>query len=458
MPYSALHADTGDICFAATADPDGDYVCIKCEAGVTHIDSHSRQLPNGGQTTVRSYFMYKNCGHAGKKQVNEQCGGGGGDGNSSGGGGEDPIHKIRKWDALGEALRRFSDSHHQVEATIGNKRADALLEFEQPHEEYGKGLVIEYQNKNEGKDIEATEKHFARNQYTTVWLWDEQFSYESHIPDIELFGGKVYTPWPDAVPPNEDWTGIGFAQEKQLEWAKAHGRGLTNSTVKANIPLLEWLNQCDMVVGVSPRLEFEKHVTPSVPLVVNDVSNGLVYTTVNVDDIPDIHEGNPVKPIYDGDIAVSDVDYYAPAELWWRESPWHEKFRGTLELPIGDNSDGEPTKPTTSPPFAEWLRSGDDPQGIIRILKRAHVNGEHDIDESRKDRNMARKRVKRIIEHNTGNSQSSTVSDRAVRTIGSHSNVPNTLIRWAIGQLHADGEIEEPQRDRYRLPHSTRRQ
>lgn len=449
MPYTALHSDTGDIHFTGQASANDQYLCIDCEESVEYVQSHFRELANGTETRVTEHFRYSNCVHGTVDSVSDGTGAGGGAG---GGGGESELHERRKKAALAEACMRFSASYWDDEVDIGSKRADALLVFEDPHEEYGKGLVIEYQHKNEGKDIQETEKHFAQHEYTTVWLWEDQFTFESSIPDIDLFGGRVYTPWPDAVPKIENWRGIGLAQEKQSEWSRAFDQGLTKSVVEATIPLTEWMEQTDTLIGVAPRLDIDPHFNGDVPLIVNDVTEDTVYMTVNVGDIPDIHEGNAVQPrCNDIDVAVSDVDYYAPMGIWWDETTWYEKFPGALDYPIEDTSDGEPTKPTTSPPFAEWLRSDTDPQSIIQLLESAHANGKHDIPDSRRGRNTARKRVKRIIKHNTGGKQAETVSLRAIKTIGSHSNIPNSLIRWAIDKLSAEGEVEESEPGRYRL-------
>jgi hypothetical protein len=222
MAFTAEHADTGDIHNVAQADPDDDYLCLDCANEVAYVRQHVRATPTGGNTTVASHFR---CG----------CVNGGGGGGGGGGVHESRIHKRRKRDALQEAVNRFEAADFDTEAYLGEKRADALLTFDEPHEQYGKGLVIEYQHKNEGKDINATEQHFARREYTTVWLWEDQYTYDSAVPDIDLFGGRVYTPWPDAVPQVEAWPGRGHDAEKREQWANAYDRGLTDASVPATI-------------------------------------------------------------------------------------------------------------------------------------------------------------------------------------------------------------------------------
>lgn len=232
MPFVAIHADSGELNFTKQAEPEDDYLCAECEARAEYVRSHKRE-PNGASTyRVRSHFRRSNCdcGFGDGSAAHEGGGGGGG------GAAESTIHKRRKLAAMHEATTRFDCSDFSTERYIGEKRADAVVVFEDPHEKYGKGLVIEYQHKNEGKDIEETQEHFARNEYTTVWLWEDQFSFPGEIPEIDLFGGEVYTPWPDAVPTVDRWSGLGLDHEKREKWERAYQDGLTNSSVPASFP------------------------------------------------------------------------------------------------------------------------------------------------------------------------------------------------------------------------------
>jgi len=228
MAFTARHAETDDLHNVALADPEAEYRCLDCDEELSYVRQHLRTLPSGGTTAVTAHFSHQ--------------GGGGGSACGGGGGGETDIHKRRKRDALQEAVNRFDAADYGTEVYIGDKRADALLEFEEPHSEYGKGLVIEYQHKNEGKDIAATEQHFAKNEYTTVWLWEDQYTYDSEIPEIDFFSGRVYTPWPDAVPPADTWRGRGLDAEKRAEWETAHDRGLTDAVVEATV-VRHWVIQ-----------------------------------------------------------------------------------------------------------------------------------------------------------------------------------------------------------------------
>ena len=199
MPYIAKNRDTGDIVIIEDADPVANFVCPDCDDIVAYVREHERKGVNG---TVSAFFRYDECGHAGIDPSESEY-----TRTASGGTGESNIHKQRKWTALQVAIERFDYSHYATEKRIGSKRADAFLEFEEPHEEYGRGLVIEYQHKNESKDIIETERHFAQYEYTTLWLWEEQFKSLDGVPEVDLFDGRVCTPWPYAVPKQPEWSG-----------------------------------------------------------------------------------------------------------------------------------------------------------------------------------------------------------------------------------------------------------
>lgn len=297
---TAHHTESEEIHFVAQADPEADYSCIDCEEPVEYVRGHNRKHPSGTVSTVSAHFRYSNCSHGTVDHTKRQGPSGGG---GSGGGGESQLHKQRKRAALQEALQRFSSSDYDTEYTIGSKRADEVIIFEDPHEEYGKGLVIEYQHKNEGKDIPETEKHFARHEYTTVWLWEEQYNFSSQIPEIDLFGGRVYTPWPDAVPPQDDWNGLGHDTLKRESWANAHENGLTTFEVPATV-IRDW-------VVPSQQEYWDRRPWPDRFDEPDQFLIGWDYAKVE---------------------ATIPAEWIIPAQHeYWEQQPWDDRFRNESE-------------------------------------------------------------------------------------------------------------------------------
>lgn len=230
MPVVAKNRDTGELVIIEDADPLANFVCPDCDQTVAYVREHHRE---GVDDTVSAFFRYDNCPHLGSKTSESEHDHSGGGGNA-----EDPIHRRRKWTALQVALNRFDHSQYSTEKYIGSKRADAVLEFDEPHEEYGRGLVIEYQHKNESKDIVKTERHFAEYEYTTLWLWEDQFKSLDGIPEVDLFGGRVFTPWPYAVPEQSDWSDLDhyiYPESKYRTQAAIENRS-TTLRVEATTP------------------------------------------------------------------------------------------------------------------------------------------------------------------------------------------------------------------------------
>jgi len=346
MPYTAYSVDKDDLVFVQQADAEGRFKCIDCNGAVSYVRSHRRNNPSGGQYTVNAHFRHNNCDHGTINAPADSSGGGGG----SGGGGESEIHKRRKWAAMQEALNRFEASDYDTERQIGSKRADAVVVFDEPHEVYGKGLVIEYQHKNEGKDIEATERHFAEAEYTTVWLWEDQYDFTSSVPEIDFFGGRVYTPWPDAVPQQSNWRGLGHDSKKRQEWASAYDEGLTKAEVKAKIPS-EYFDEQSR--SIWRQQDWTDLFSPS---------DEPKYRLQAV--IPVIDAGSLPQP------ALMKRWWLPHPRKVWRTGSWEERFRGTATIPTTD------PKTTTKAgiPFGKWV--AEDNNSLYRDhLKQANERG-----------------------------------------------------------------------------------
>jgi len=177
----------------------------------------------------------------------------GGEGGStvgfSAGGGEKPIHRSRKGIALSVALEHFKTDQEDVKVTeygieganahptkyVNGKRPDGYLEFDQGHFRYGKGIAIEYQHKNEQKDIQGTAKQYREAKYSTIWLWGDQFDESGNLPTVNLFDGRVDQVWPYPVPDQSQWCGNGF-KKLQQDWREGWQNGLSESGAPATLP------------------------------------------------------------------------------------------------------------------------------------------------------------------------------------------------------------------------------
>jgi len=314
MAFTAVDEDEGRIVFTAEATGTAEYTCPDCTQPAEFVRSHLRNQ-NGEKVRVRAHFRYPNCKCYGKEpSASENPAGGGG-----GGGGESELHKRRKSAALAEALHRFPNAEYSTEEyTIGEKRADAALIFDEPHQEYGKGLAIEYQHKNESKDLGETETHFAKREFTTVWLWEDQFSFTTTIPDINLFGGRVYTPWPDAVPPTDAWRDRGMNAQLRKKWSRAKQNGLVKYGSDAILPK-EWCDEKAQDVWNGQRWYniVQKHSTGLSEFTDSDVWHAEEY----------IEDVRPKSPDADVPARLPNEWYEKQSQRLFRNQGWNELFR-----------------------------------------------------------------------------------------------------------------------------------
>lgn len=354
MTWTATHAESGEIHFPKQADHTDSYECIDCGEPVQFVRSHERDPQGKSKHRVSAHFRRHQCA-CGSGDGSISGGGGGGEG--GGGTGESELHKRRKRAALQEATERFPAAEYGTEQYIGQKRADAFIEFEDSHQEYGRGLVIEYQHKNENKDIEATQTHFAEHEYTTVWLWEAQFDFSSEIPSIDLFGGNVYTPWPDAVPQQEAWTGSREAeyvlQGLISDLPASHGAS-TNI-----VPIPEEFI-IDRSVTIYRSQDWDELFEPP------DVSNLLVEGLVGELPVVERPEAHVAGHWY----------LKTPRELW-RSTAWSRRFRGSVDVEMPE---GTPTLECDIP-LLEWIttETGNNPcvAAIREAYDRGRTNGGH---------------------------------------------------------------------------------
>jgi len=82
----------------------------------------------------------------------------------------------------------------QLETGLNGRVPDVRLDFPEPRPPYGKGIVVEAQYKNKGKDKDAVVKHYLDHSYSVAWLEEDDFT--TH--DVDL--SKIITVWPHALP------------------------------------------------------------------------------------------------------------------------------------------------------------------------------------------------------------------------------------------------------------------
>ncbi|WP_235168441.1 hypothetical protein [Halobacterium salinarum] len=110
-----------------------------------------------------------------------------------------------------------------MESDIDGRIADVLLTFDTPREPYRKGIAIEAQYWNQGKDIEAVTDYYLQHDYSVAWLDEDDFSEY----DVDLSG--ILTVCPYALPSRSDTE--GYPEVIRWLWQE------TSPSVSLEIPI-----------------------------------------------------------------------------------------------------------------------------------------------------------------------------------------------------------------------------
>lgn len=181
--------------------PDGSTVrCPTCDDAMSVTRSHYR-----GGSFVSRHFRH-----------NPDNPNGGGEGGGDGGGGECPgesdVHHKMKAISYSRLEEDFPNADLELEGYVNGRFADVLLTFLEPRAPYGKGIAVEAQYRNKGKDIAGVTEHYFEHSYSVAWLEKEDFT--TH--DVDLSG--ILTLWPNALPDRRGMS--GYSDVIQSLWKK----------------------------------------------------------------------------------------------------------------------------------------------------------------------------------------------------------------------------------------------
>lgn len=144
--------------------------------------------------------------------------------------GESDEHQKMKSIAYARLEHDFPDASVELESGVETRIADVLVTFDEPRPPYGRGIAVEAQYRNHGKDIEAVTEHYLERGFSVVWLEEDDFT--SH--DVDLSG--ILTVWPYALP---DRVGTkGYPDVIQWLWQEKFPR----VEVEVPIPAEYWIS------------------------------------------------------------------------------------------------------------------------------------------------------------------------------------------------------------------------
>jgi hypothetical protein len=116
--------------------------------------------------------------------------------NPDGCGGESVAHYMMKSIAAEELENIFPNAEVELEVEVGDRIADVRAKFEIPMKPYGKGIIVEAQHKNEGKDIAQVGREYFDMEYSVYWAYLSDFEDEK----MEWTDKRLWKLWPEALP------------------------------------------------------------------------------------------------------------------------------------------------------------------------------------------------------------------------------------------------------------------
>jgi hypothetical protein len=183
LPYIAT-SESGEQIIAEEADQEDTYLCPECDEVLKIRSSHYRD----GSFVSRHFWHPRSAG-------GDEC---------ASVGGESAEHKRMKSIAMSKAKEHWPDATVKLEACVGQRRADVLVTFPEPKYQYGRGVAIECQHKNEQKNTDAVTADFHDEQHSVLWLYEEQYN----EGDVNLEAGTwCRWMWARDVPARQSWSG-----------------------------------------------------------------------------------------------------------------------------------------------------------------------------------------------------------------------------------------------------------
>jgi hypothetical protein len=165
-------------------------------------------------------------------------------------GGESAQHERMKSVAASKARDRWPDADVSLEESVGDRRADVLVSFEDTHHRLGDGLAIEVQYRNKGKDLEATESDFHDRRISVLWVREQQYDGK----DVHLDRGEWSVWWVAEVPRVSEWTD----RHDIVKWLEYIKNRNVSVKIPAKFPSELYLKQFEGVrIKSSERVEIE---------------------------------------------------------------------------------------------------------------------------------------------------------------------------------------------------------
>ncbi len=259
---------------------------------------------------------------------------------------ESKIHMKWKSLAADRLEQEFGDRietcemEYALAAPVSEKEqryADAAIVFSEPDEQLGRGLAVEVQHKNEGKDIAKTTADYTEQGFAVAWVDERDFSTDRcQLAEVDFRHRARDTVWPDFVPDEARWqsrnTPFDQLQERRMsDWDNE----LVDDAGRVLLPT-EWVDRTALEIWRSQPWDsiFRPSNTGLYEL------QGLLSQAVFGRELPP-----PTMP-------PEFVD--TVAQSLWNRQPWEDLFEPPREL--GDVFEGGEFTRTAKVDFDPWVQ------------------------------------------------------------------------------------------------------
>lgn len=179
MPFIALIGETRVL--PHQASPGTSLTCPACGDAMSLVTAHRR----AGAFVARHF----------RHQVDDTCGG------------ESDSHLRMKLIAFSKLADTYPNAEVTLEASVGTRRADVLVQFPEARFPLGHGIAVEVQHRNNSKDLLATDQDYYDAGYSVLWLSKQHYSgYDVSID-------RIQSVWPEALPRLRGYDGLSWPIE-----------------------------------------------------------------------------------------------------------------------------------------------------------------------------------------------------------------------------------------------------
>lgn len=268
-------------------------------------------------------------------------------------GGESDTHRKLKSLAVSALRTRFGEDAAEIGPEMpldvsgtptapANRRVDALVWFQTPHEVFGEALAIEVQYRNTAKDIEATTHDYLSNGVSVYWADESDFQDDRFLIDHLLAAFTETHASPHAFSARTDTpppvTGDGSMLTSPDSGDTPDGRwtpidpvpGCRHEFITKSGPFRSGSRCLRCGLEIESRIFSEAEQAYIEPPMMTDLDTEMVADTRTVDT-----DYEPPEIVEDGEPPQTHYHYWGVGSEFWTHEKYHCMCGGELVIKDG---------------------------------------------------------------------------------------------------------------------------